>query len=127
MKLYRLAGAILAFSVVSLFLLGAAPQDSGKDSGKKGVIKGDAANGKKVFEDHCAICHEVTSEDKIGPGLKGISKKGPHTLADGTVHKDHGPAVIRKQIVDGGGAMRPMVPPLSETDLDDVVAYVMTL
>jgi len=126
-KLFKLTGPILAFSLGSLFLIGAGPQDNSKQQKEKEVVKGDPAKGKKVYEDHCAICHEVTSEDKIGLGLKGIAKKGPHTLADGTVHKDHGPAVIRKQIVEGGGAMRPIEPPLSEQELDDVIAYLMTL
>lgn len=107
--------------------MGAVPQDSSKQSGKKEEIKGDAAKGKKIFEDHCAVCHEVTSEDKIGPGMKGISKKPAHTLADGTVHKDHGPAVLRKQIVEGGGAMRPIGVSFSDEELDDLIAYLMTL
>src|SRR5580704_11401946 len=38
--------------------------------------KGDAAKGKSIFEDNCAVCHDAESADKkIGPGLKGLLKK----------------------------------------------------
>src|SRR3954471_11019197 len=40
-----------------------------------GQKKGDAAKGKEVFE-QCAVCHNADSaERKMGPGLKGMTKK----------------------------------------------------
>src|SRR3954462_4457501 len=90
--------------------------------------KGDAAKGKEVFEANCGLCHNADSEeDKVGPGLKGISKKGAHKLSDGTEHKDHSAATLRKQVVDGGGSMPPVGGGLSDKEVDDVVAYLMTL
>lgn len=37
---------------------------------------GDAAKGKQIFSDNCAVCHNADStEAKGGPGLKGLFKK----------------------------------------------------
>ncbi len=121
MKLVKVVGAIFAMLLLAAFLFGAGPQDNG------GAKQGDPAKGKEVFEANCAICHEVTDEDKVGPGLKGISKKGPHKLSDGTEHKDHSPDVLRKQIVEGGGSMPPVGSSLSEDDVNNVIAYLQTL
>ena len=94
---------------------------------KKGG-KGDAAKGKEAFEANCAICHNADSEeDKVGPGLNGISKNGAHKLSDGTEHKDHSAAVLRKQTVEGGGSMPPVGASLSDQEVDDLLAYLQTL
>jgi cytochrome c2 len=43
--------------------------------------RGDVEKGKEVFE-QCAVCHNADSEEKkMGPGLKGLFKKGK--LANG--------------------------------------------
>ncbi len=42
------------------------------------VAGGDAANGEKLFNDKkkkCKICHKLTEKKKVGPGLKGVTKK----------------------------------------------------
>ncbi len=39
---------------------------------------GDAANGDNLFIDKkkkCKICHKLTEKKKVGPGLKGVTKK----------------------------------------------------
>ncbi len=116
MNLWKQAGLVVAVSLFAVVFMGAAPQ--------KG--KGDAAKGKEVFEANCAICHNAESVgDKVGPGLKGISKKGPDKLSDGTEHKNHSPAVLRKQIVEGGGTMPPVG--VSDKEVDDLLAYLQTL
>ena len=47
--------------------------------GKK-MAGGDAAKGKEVFDQNCAVCHNADSTDvKMGPGLKGLFKKGKLT------------------------------------------------
>ena len=120
MKLLNGTALFFAFVLTFLCLLWVGPQANGQQSG-------DPAKGKEVFEANCSICHEVTDQDKVGPGLKGISKKGPHKLSDGTEHKDHSPAVIRKQVMEGGGAMPPIGAGLSAKEVDDVVAYLLTL
>lgn len=90
--------------------------------------KGDAAKGKEVYAANCDICHDAsTTEDKVGPGLKGITKKAAHKMADGTEHKDHSDAVLRKQITDGSGGMPPLGGSLSAAEIDNVLAYLHTL
>ena len=127
MKLFKVTSLLFAMILVSLCLVGAGPQGDKKENGNKEEVKGDAAKGKEVFEANCAICHEITDQDKVGPGLKGVSKKGPHKLSDGTERKDGSPEVLRKQIVEGGGAMPPVGAALSEKEVDDVIAYLLTL
>src|SRR5579862_4549538 len=101
MKFVKWTTLLLALFTLSLALGSAAPQEDKKDAPKT-AAKGDAAKGKAVFEDNCAICHNADStEDKVGPGLKGLFKKGPHKLADGTEHKEHTVQIIRDQIVKG--------------------------
>src|SRR5260370_7027867 len=42
---------------------------------------GSAAEGKEGFDKKCALCHFADSDQKkIGPGLKGISKRGPFSV-----------------------------------------------
>lgn len=74
----------------------------------KEAVRGDPEKGKAVFESNCSICYEVTEDDKVGLGLKGIFKKEPHKLSDGTEDKVQTVEVIRKQIVNGGGSMPPV-------------------
>ena len=136
-KLGSLLAALLLFS---LFLAGAAPQEDkdNKDSnaspakeaesGKKEEAKGDSAKGKKVFEDNCSTCHNADSDEAIiGPGLKGLFKWPPHKLSDGTEHKEHTVAIIRKQITEGGGMMAPVGASFSEEEINDLIAYLQTL
>ena len=124
--------------VCSLVLVGAAPQDAKKDAqpapaqkaegGKKEEAKGDAAKGKEIFQVNCDICHNADSDEpKIGPGLKGLFKKPPHKMADGTEHKEHTVELIRDQIVKGSSAMPPIGAGLSEKELNDVIAFLQTL
>jgi len=40
----------------------------------KAFADGDAANGEKLFEKYCTLCHDlpVMEKNRIGPGLKGV-------------------------------------------------------
>lgn len=125
MSWLKASSLVFAVSILAVAFAGAAAQN-GKGNGNGG--KGDAAKGKELFEANCALCHNADStEEKVGPGLKGISKKGPDKLSDGTEHKNHSAAVLRKQVVEGGGTMPPVGGTLSDKDVDDVIAYVLTL
>jgi mono/diheme cytochrome c family protein len=85
--------------------------------------KGDAAKGKAVFEDNCAVCHNADStEKKMGPGLKGEMKKAK--MANGKLPTE---ANIRALIKDGGNGMPAMADQLSDEERDNVFAYVKTL
>ena len=93
---------------------------------KKEEVKGDVKKGQTVFEANCQICHEATSEEtKVGPGLKGWSKKPPHKFAD--KEHTHNVETLRNQIKNGGGQMPPMGSMVADKDMDDLVAYVMSL
>jgi len=84
--------------------------------------KGDAAKGKEVFE-QCAVCHNADSTDKkMGPGLKGLFKHDK--LVNGKKVTD---ATVREKIEEGGNGMPSYKDMLSDTEKDDVVAYLKTL
>ena len=122
MSLWKRSGLLFAIGLTSLLLIGAGPQEK-KENGK-----GDAAKGKEIFQANCDICHNADStEDKVGPGLKGLMSKPPHKLADGTEHKQHTVAIIRKQVVEGSSAMPPVGAAFTPKELDDLLAYLQSL
>ena len=83
---------------------------------------GDAAKGKEVF-DQCVVCHNADSaEQKIGPGLKGLFKKGK--LANGKAPTE---ANVRAKIEEGGNGMPAYKDILSDQEKNDVIAYLKTL
>lgn len=78
--------------------------------------------GKAVFE-QCGVCHNADStEKKMGPGLKGLFKKDK--LAN---DKKPTEANIRAKIDEGGNGMPPYKELLSDTEKDDLIAYLKTL
>ena len=84
--------------------------------------KGDAAKGKVVFE-QCGVCHNADStEKKMGPGLKGLFKKDK-------MSNDKKPteANVRAKIDEGGNGMPSYKDMLSDTEKDDLIAYLKTL
>jgi cytochrome c len=86
------------------------------------AAKGDAAKGKAVFE-QCGVCHNADStEKKMGPGLKGLFKKDK-------MSNDKKPteANVRTKIDEGGNGMPAYKDMLSDTEKDDLVAYLKTL
>jgi mono/diheme cytochrome c family protein len=86
------------------------------------AAKGDAAKGKEVFA-QCAVCHNADStEQKMGPGLKGLFKRDK--LANGKKVAD---ATVREKIDEGGNGMPPFKDTLSDQEKDDVIAYLKTL
>jgi cytochrome c2 len=84
--------------------------------------KGDAAKGKEVFN-QCAVCHNADStEQKMGPGLKGLFKHDK--LVNGKKVTD---ANVREKIEQGGNGMPSYKDMLSDQEKDDVIAYLKTL
>jgi len=85
--------------------------------------KGDAGKGKTAFEDNCAVCHNADStEKKTGPGLKGLFKK--EKMNNG---KKPTEVNVRAEINVGGNGMPSFTDMLSDTERDDVIAYLKTL
>ena len=77
-----------------------------------------ARNGERIFVQSCSPCHDVhTSASRVGPSLKSY-------------YSDHEPrptdAQVRAIISQGKGKM-PKFSNLSNTQTDDLIAYLKTL
>lgn len=127
-----------ALFLAPMLLLGAALRQEGnkgqsgassaRQADSKEEAKGDPAKGKDVFAANCQMCHNADSDEAIvGPGLKGLFKKPPHKMADGTEHTQHTVPMIRDQIVKGSSAMPAAGASLSSAELADLMAYLQTL
>jgi mono/diheme cytochrome c family protein len=86
--------------------------------------KGDAKAGKEVFENNCSVCHNSDStEVKMGPGLKGISKRAKMT----TTGKAPTDANLLEKISTGGNGMPAYADILSAEEKANVIAYLKSL
>ena len=82
------------------------------------------ARGKDVFEKKCALCHNADSDaKKIGPGLKGLSKRGTFTVNNNKVTDES----LKTWIENGDTMMPPFKDVLEPAQIKDVVAYVKSL
>ena len=87
------------------------------------TARGNVAKGKAVYADSCGVCHySANAEKKIGPGLRGIYKRGK--FADGKKVDD---ATMRDWIVKGGVDMPSFEDVLTEEQIKDLIAYLRTL
>jgi mono/diheme cytochrome c family protein len=85
---------------------------------------GAAARGKEVFEKKCGVCHYADSDaKKIGPGLKGLSKRGTFTVNNNKVTDES----LKTWIENGDTLMPPFKDVLEPPQIKDVIAYVKTL
>jgi cytochrome c len=83
---------------------------------------GDVAKGKEVFE-QCSVCHNADSaEKKMGPGLKGEFKKDK--MVNGKAPSE---ANMRALINAGGNGMPAYNDMLTDTEKNDLIAYLKTL
>jgi mono/diheme cytochrome c family protein len=83
----------------------------------------DAAKGKDVFQQQCAVCHNTASDQKkMGPGLKALLRKDK--MANG---KKPTEANVRAKIDEGGNGMPAYKDMLDARQKDDVLAYLKTL
>jgi mono/diheme cytochrome c family protein len=86
--------------------------------------KGDAAKGKDTFDAQCAGCHNADSADrKIGPGLKGLYKKGK-LESNGKPAND---ANVLQKLDEGGNGMPAYKDMLSTDEHTNLLAYLKTL
>lgn len=96
-------------------------QDSSKKFGSSSAAVG---RGKTVFQQKCSICHYDNSDQKkIGPGLKGLNKRGTFTVSGGKITDES----LRTWIENGDQLMPPFKEQLEPSQLKDVIAYVKTL
>ncbi len=82
------------------------------------------ARGKTIFQQKCTICHYDKSEQKkIGPGLKGISKRGTFSVNGNKITDES----LKTWIENGDQLMPPFKEALEPSQIKDVIAYVKTL
>lgn len=83
-----------------------------------------ATHGKATFDAKCSLCHNADStEQKIGPGLKGLFAKS--TLADGTTKVTE--ASVTDRIENGKAPMPPFKDQLKPEEIKELVEYLKTL
>jgi mono/diheme cytochrome c family protein len=92
----------------------AAPTEAAEDTPEATASL--AEEGGTVFEQTCAVCHNLTTEALVGPGLAGLFEKD--SLPNDQPITDEN---LKEWIVTGGGAMPGM--PLTQDQLDAVVAF----
>lgn len=98
-----------------------------KTTAKKtnGKSFGSATKGKDVFDQKCSMCHFADSDaKKIGPGLKGLAKRGTFSVKPDLKVTDEN---LKNWIENGDSLMPPFKDVLSEQEIKDVIAYVKTL
>ena len=97
-------------------------QDTGKKAGASNAAA--VGRGKAVFQEKCALCHYDTSDQKkIGPGLKGLNKRGTFTVNGNKITDDS----LKTWIENGDQLMPPFKDVLEPAQIKDVIAYVKTL
>jgi cytochrome c len=100
------------------------PPAKEKSAGKKGASSAAVTRGKQVFDEKCAVCHYADSDaKKIGPGLKGLSKRGTFTVKNDKVTDES----LKTWIENGDTLMPPFKDVLQPDQIKDVIAYVKTL
>ena len=119
----------MIFGVVALAAAGAvcAQNAPAKKKAQNGATKGSSeavARGKEVFDKKCVVCHYADSDaKKIGPGLKGLSKRGTFSVNTNKVTDE----TLKNWIENGDTLMPPFKDTLEEAQIKDVIAYVKTL
>jgi cytochrome c2 len=111
------AGAVLAQDPP------AAPPAAKKSASHSGAA-GSATKGKEVFDKKCALCHFADKDTKkIGPGLKGLSKRGTFSVNGNKVTTE----ALTTWIENGDSQMPPFKDVLEPQEIKDVIAYVKSL
>lgn len=111
--------AVLAFAAAAM-----AQQKTTKKANGGSKDSAAVARGKDVFDKKCGICHFADSDaKKIGPGLKGLSKRGAFTVNNNKVTDE----TLKTWIENGDSLMPPFKDVLDEAQIKDVIAYVKTL
>jgi mono/diheme cytochrome c family protein len=104
---------LMSVSLGALLITGAAFGQDKKDP---------VAAGKEVFE-QCSVCHNADSDEKkMGPGLKGLTKKAK--MKNGKAPTDENVSAIIKA---GGNGMPAYEDMLSKDELAQLMAYLKTL
>jgi cytochrome c len=115
----------IGVAVICVGLAGAGATLAQPTSKKAGTPNAAAVNrGKSLFQEKCALCHYDTSQQKkIGPGLKGLAKRGTFSVNGNKITDES----LKTWIENGDQLMPPFKDVLEPSQIKDVVAYVKTL
>lgn len=95
-----------------------------KTTAKAGSNGSPAARGKEVFTKKCAVCHyDASDAKKIGPGLKGIGKRGTFSVNNNKVTDES----LKLWIENGDSLMPPFKEVMDDGQIKDVIVYVKSL
>src|SRR5215470_286453 len=123
-RTFALLGIGVLACTGTLFAQSAPTKPSGTK--KAGAAKDSAAvaRGKEIFQQKCSVCHFDTSDaKKIGPGLKGLNKRGTFSVNGNKITDES----LKTWIENGDSLMPPFKETLEEAQIKDVIAYVKTL
>lgn len=102
-----------------------------KEKTQRWYFSQQAARGKQIFADHCAICHGAGGEG--APNWEAPTKQGvyPPPPLNGSAHAWHHPLSILGATIYGGGAASGGQMPafkgrLSENEIIDVIAHIQS-
>ncbi len=119
--------SFVAVAILAAATAAAASQtqhSSKKAPAKSSASPAEVAIGKAVFQQKCSVCHYDSSDaKKIGPGLKGLNKRGTFTVNGNKVTNES----LKEWIDTGDTLMPPFKEVLTPEQLKAVVAYVRTL
>jgi mono/diheme cytochrome c family protein len=125
-RTFALLGIAALACAGALFAQSAPTKSPGSKKAGAGATKDAAAvaRGKEVFQQKCSVCHFDTSDaKKIGPGLKGLGKRGTFTVNGNKVTDEN----LKTWIENGDSLMPPFKDAMEEGQIKDVIAYVKTL
>ncbi len=108
-------------SLLALAAISAAQNAPKKSSGSNAAA---VSRGKALFQSKCSMCHYDTSDQKkIGPGLKGLNKRGTFSVNNNKITDES----LKEWIENGDQLMPPFKDVLEPAQVKDVIAYVRTL
>ena len=126
-RTFATTGAVIATIALGITLAVTGATLAQTKTTKKAPAGKDAAavaRGKEVFQQKCSTCHYDTSDaKKIGPGLKGIGKRGTFTVNNNKVTDE----TLKTWIENGDSLMPPFKDVIDDNQIKDVIAYVKTL
>ena len=116
--------AVALFAFTALLLGSGALLAQSSTKKPAGANSAAVAKGKTVFQQKCSICHYDNSDQKkIGPGLKGLSKRGTFSVNGNKINDE----TLKTWIENGDQLMPPFKETLEPEQIKEVIAYVKTL